>query len=156
MRPTRRIIIAIGSTLAVAALNAPTASAAPPTREVIPVQSDSIYTNLCAFPLRVQDQGTFIVRAFTDATGFVVRTTHVSGMFTDLGIGLGHALRGLESNSGRLILSVTVITGFLAGGLVGALSFAAVLYRALYLPAGLAFCVAIGYAVLKMVRRARP
>ena len=75
MRPTRRIIIAIGSTLAVAALNAPTASAAPPTREVIPVQSDSIYTNLCAFPLRVQDQGTFIVQTFTDATGFVVRTT---------------------------------------------------------------------------------
>jgi hypothetical protein len=75
MRPTRRIIIAIGSTLAVAALNAPTASAAPPAREVIPVQSDSIYTNLCAFPLRVQDQGTFIVQTFTDATGFVVRTT---------------------------------------------------------------------------------
>jgi uncharacterized membrane protein YoaK (UPF0700 family) len=89
-------------------------------------------------------------------SGFVVRTTHVSGMFTDLGIGLGHALRGLETNSRRLILSVTVITGFLAGGLIGALSFAAVLYRALYLPAGLAFCVAISYAVLKMVRRARP
>ena len=75
MNPTRRIMTAIGSTLAVAALNAPTASAAPPTREVIPVQSDSIYTNLCAFPLRVQDQGTFIVQTFTDATGFVVRTT---------------------------------------------------------------------------------
>ena len=75
MRPARRIITAIGSTLAVAALNAPTASAAPPAREVIPVQSDSIYTNLCAFPLRVQDQGTFIVQTFTDATGFVVRTT---------------------------------------------------------------------------------
>ena len=36
MNPTRRIITAIGSTLAVAALNAPTASAAPPTREVFP------------------------------------------------------------------------------------------------------------------------
>ena len=89
-------------------------------------------------------------------SGSVVRTTHVSGMFTDLGIGLGHALRGLESNSRRLILSVTVITGFLAGGIVGALSFAAVLYRALYLPAGLAFCVATSYAVFKMARRARP
>ena len=97
MRPTRRIIIAIGSTLAVAALNAPTASAAPPAREVIPVQSDAIYTNLCAFPLRVQDQGTFIVQTFTDATGFVVRTTttipHYRAVLTNQAT--GYSMNGL-------------------------------------------------------------
>ena len=88
-------------------------------------------------------------------SGSVVRTTHVSGMFTDLGIGLGHALRGLESNSRRLILSITVITGFLAGGIAGASAFAAVLYRALYIPASVAFGVSASYAVYKVVSRVR-
>ncbi len=31
----------------------------------------------------------------TTYSGAVVRTTHLSGMFTDLGIGFGHALRGM-------------------------------------------------------------
>lgn len=88
-------------------------------------------------------------------SGSVVRTTHVSGMFTDLGIGLGHALRGLESNSRRLILSVTVITGFLAGGIAGALAFAAVRYRALYIPASVAFGVSASYAVYKVASLVR-
>jgi uncharacterized membrane protein YoaK (UPF0700 family) len=55
-------------------------------------------------------------------SGAVVRTTHVSGMFTDLGIYLGHALRGLPINMKRLQLSFLVISGFLCGGIFGTLA----------------------------------
>ena len=68
-------------------------------------------------------------------SGAIVRTTHVSGMFTDLGIALGHALRGLPVDHRRLTLCAIVICGFLAGGGLGALSFRLVHYYALTIPA---------------------
>src|SRR5262245_27899044 len=56
-------------------------------------------------------------------SGTVIRTTHVSGMFTDLGIFLGHALRGVPVDVRRLKLCGVVICGFLCGGIVGAAAF---------------------------------
>ncbi len=53
-------------------------------------------------------------------SGAVVRTTHLTGMFTDLGIFLCHALRGLPVDRRRLKLCFSVISGFLAGSFVGA------------------------------------
>ena len=55
----------------------------------------------------------------TTYSGAVVRTTHLSGMFTDLGIGLGHALRGLPLQKRRLLLCGLIISCFLAGGIAG-------------------------------------
>jgi hypothetical protein len=46
-------------------------------------------------------------------SGAVVRTTHLSGMFTNLGI----FLRGLPVDARRLSLCVTVVSGFLCGRL---------------------------------------
>ena len=48
----------------------------------------------------------------TTYSGALVRTTHLSGMFTDLGIGLGHLLRGLPLPVRRLSLSALIIGGF--------------------------------------------
>jgi hypothetical protein len=58
-------------------------------------------------------------------------------MFTDLGIGLGHALRGMPVQRRRLLLCTLIIAGFLAGGVLGALLFAAIGYDALLVPATL-------------------
>lgn len=71
-------------------------------------------------------------------SGAVIRTTHVSGMFTDLGIYLGQALRGLTVDSRRVKLYLFLISGFIAGGVVGAIGFQRYHYSALWLPAGLA------------------
>ncbi len=71
-------------------------------------------------------------------TGSIVRTSHVSGMFTDLGMFVGHAVRGLPVDRRRVRVSLTVICGFLVGGLVGAGAFRALSYSAVLLPAGLA------------------
>jgi uncharacterized membrane protein YoaK (UPF0700 family) len=81
-------------------------------------------------------------------SGAVVRTTHLSGMFTDLGIALGHWLRGMPVEMRRVSLCLLVIGGFSLGGVLGALGFDRLGYAALYLPAGLVLAAALGYAVL--------
>ena len=85
----------------------------------------------------------------TTFSGAVVRTTHVSGMFTDLGIMLGHALRGMPLARRRLGLCVLVISFFFAGGLLGAFLFARFGYSALYLPAALTGVVGVGYVLYR-------
>ncbi len=82
-------------------------------------------------------------------SGAVVRTTHLSGMYTDLGISLGHALRGLPVDKRRLRLSITVISGFLVGGIGGGLAFGVLSYSALMLPAILTAGVAVTYVVYR-------
>ena len=83
-------------------------------------------------------------------SGAVVRTTHVSGMFTDLGIFLGHALRGLAVDSRRLRLCLLVISGFLSGGIVGTFAFQVFGYSALLFPASLTAVVSVIYGLYRL------
>lgn len=83
-------------------------------------------------------------------SGAVVRTTHLSGMFTDLGIFLGHALRGVPVDHRRLRLCLIVISGFLCGGIAGAFAFKALSYSALLFPASLSAIVAIAYGLYRI------
>jgi len=90
----------------------------------------------------------------TTFSGAVVRTTHLSGMFTDLGIGLGHLLRGLPLQVRRLTLSGLIIGGFLAGGIIGAWLFLRFGYDALLAPALLTGCTGATYIGYRLTRRA--
>ncbi|WP_312367903.1 YoaK family protein [Stenotrophomonas sp.] len=85
----------------------------------------------------------------TTFSGAVVRTTHLSGMFTDLGIGLGHLLRGLPLQLRRLTLSGLIISGFLAGGVIGAWLFLRWQYDALLAPALLTGISGLGYVLYR-------
>jgi uncharacterized membrane protein YoaK (UPF0700 family) len=85
-------------------------------------------------------------------SGAVVRTTHVSGMFTDLGIFLGHAVRGLPVDSRRLRLCFIIISAFLCGGIAGAASFRALAYRTLFIPAALIGVTALAYTLKSFTR----
>lgn len=89
----------------------------------------------------------------TSYSGAVVRTSHVSGMFTDLGIALGHVLRRAPVHPRRLLLCGVVISGFFAGGIAAALLFERNGYGALSLPAALTTALAIANAVHVMRRR---
>lgn len=82
-------------------------------------------------------------------SGAVVRTTHVSGMFTDLGIFLGHALRRLPIDTRRLKLCFLVISGFLSGGIAGTFAFSRFGYSALLFPASLTAAVSIAYGLYR-------
>jgi len=88
----------------------------------------------------------------TTFSGAVLRTTHLTGMFTDLGIGLGHALRGQDVPRRRILLSALVICGFLAGALLGALLYRHWGSRMLYLPAALTGAAGGGYALYRQWR----
>lgn len=85
-------------------------------------------------------------------SGAVVRTTHLSGMFTDLGIFLGHALRGLSVDTRRVWLCFLVISGFLCGGIAGTLFFQAFGYYALLFPASLTALVSIAYGLYQICK----
>ena len=91
----------------------------------------------------------------TTYSGALVRTSHVSGMFTDLGIMLGHALRGLPLSNRRLALCALVISFFFLGGVAGALLFAVTGYAALYAPAALTGCTGLGYFAYRQLTPAR-
>ena len=91
----------------------------------------------------------------TTFSGAVVRTTHLSGMFTDLGIGLGHLLRGLPLQVRRLTLSGLIISGFLGGGVVGAWLFMHFRYDALLAPALLTGLTGIVYVLYQQWARWR-
>lgn len=82
-------------------------------------------------------------------SGAVIRTTHLSGMFTDLGIYLGHTLRGLPVDTRRLRLCLVVISGFFCGGVAGAFLHHAIGYSALYIPSALTASVAVAYTVFR-------
>jgi uncharacterized membrane protein YoaK (UPF0700 family) len=88
-------------------------------------------------------------------SGAVIRTTHVSGMFTDLGIFLGHSLRGLPVDARRLRLCLLVISGFLSGGVAGAVAFHHLGYSALFLPSGLTASTAFVYGCYLLHRHRR-
>ena len=96
------------------------------------------YSAACACGLQNAMMSTF--------SGAVVRTTHISGMFTDLGIFLGHAIRGLPVDAQRVRLCFLIITGFFTGGVVSALLFPSLGYSTLYVPGGMTAVASLAYA----------
>jgi uncharacterized membrane protein YoaK (UPF0700 family) len=88
-------------------------------------------------------------------SGAVVRTTHLSGMFTDIGIAIGHSIRGLPMDRRRVRLYLLIISAFLCGGVVGAGAFRSFSYATLFIPAGLTGLTSLTYGLYKM-RRTRP
>jgi uncharacterized membrane protein YoaK (UPF0700 family) len=82
-------------------------------------------------------------------SGAVIRTTHVTGVFTDLGISLGHVLRGLPVDRLRLRVCILVATTFMFGGAMGALVFEHMQEHALLIPAALTGACGLGYGVYR-------
>ena len=88
-------------------------------------------------------------------SGATFRTTHLSGIFTDLGIYVGQRLRGLEVDMLRIQVCVLVASHFILGAAAGALGFAALQERVLLVPAALTGAVGLGYAIYRhRMRRA--
>ena len=83
----------------------------------------------------------------TRYSGAVVRTTHVTGIFTDLGIMIGAALRGEPFNRRQCSLFLVIITGFVFGGVVGCELFSRYEFKALALPASVCFVLALAYRI---------
>jgi len=83
----------------------------------------------------------------TTYSGAIVRTTHVTGIFTDLGIMLGSKFRGQALDKRKAKLFLFIVVGFILGGTAGALLYAQLSFQALYFPAGICLIMAAIYRV---------
>ncbi|MBU3023963.1 YoaK family protein [Aestuariibacter sp. A3R04] len=81
----------------------------------------------------------------TTYSGAIIRTTHVTGIFTDLGIMLGSIFKGEALDRRKAKLFVYIILGFIFGGTSGALLFTHFVFNALFIPAVVCMLVAIAY-----------
>jgi uncharacterized membrane protein YoaK (UPF0700 family) len=88
-------------------------------------------------------------------SGMVFRTTHVSGMFTDLGIYIGQRLRGLPVDTLRIGVCLLVVTTFTLGGVAGAVLFQHLGEHALLIPAALTGLCGVSYGIYEQYTMAR-
>lgn len=83
----------------------------------------------------------------TTFSGAVIRTTHVTGIFTDLGIMLGAKCRGDVFDQRKALLLTLIIVGFISGGVLGAYFFAILTFKALIIPALTCLFLALLYFI---------
>lgn len=81
----------------------------------------------------------------TTYSGAVIRTTHVTGIFTDLGIMIGEFFRGKKLDKRKAKLFITIISGFVLGGTLGAFLYTKYHFMALLLPTSICFFIAVVY-----------
>jgi uncharacterized membrane protein YoaK (UPF0700 family) len=89
----------------------------------------------------------------TSYSGAVIRTTHMTGIVTDLGIAVGLLARRERVDWRRVGLYATLLAGFFAGGVLGALGFARFGYDTLLIPAGICGMTGTGYGLFKHFTR---
>ena len=81
----------------------------------------------------------------TTYSGAVVRTTHVTGVFTDLGLMLGARLRGEAFDRRKANLLLLIIAGFISGGIIGTVLFGNFGFFAFVLPVTICCVLATSY-----------
>ncbi len=77
--------------------------------------------------------------------GTIIRTTHLSGVLTDLGLALGYRVRGLEAEPKRIILHLLILIGFFIGGLLASLIYPLLKLNSFLVPAVLSLTLSILY-----------
>lgn len=88
-------------------------------------------------------------------SGSTMRTTHMTGMVTDLGIACGHFLRGATVDWYKFRLYGVLLLGFFFGGVLGALGYHRFGYDTLLFPAVLSGVTGLGYTAYKHYDRTR-
>lgn len=87
----------------------------------------------------------------TTYSGAVIRTTHLTGLFTDLGILVGSWLRGEAFDKRKFMLFLLIIIGFIGGGVLGAWLYLRLHFVALAVPA----VICVGLAIIYHFYRVR-
>ncbi len=77
--------------------------------------------------------------------GLNIRTTHVSGIVTDLGLAFGHFVRGHSIGRLKIGLLISLLLGFFLGGLFAAFLFLKGGPWTIIIPSLMAFLIALGY-----------
>ena len=77
--------------------------------------------------------------------GTIIRTTHLSGVLTDLGLALGYYFRGFSSEKRRVILHLLILFGFIIGGMIATIIHPYLQLNAFLIPAGLSLILSLVY-----------
>ena len=85
----------------------------------------------------------------THYSGAVIRTTHVTGLITDIGIAIGLRLRGIPIDVRRIRLHLVLLFGFFSGGMMGSLGYTQIGFSALMIPATLSGLAGVAYFAFK-------
>ncbi len=85
----------------------------------------------------------------TNYSGAVIRTTHMTGIVTDLGIEAGRFLMGMGLDLKKIRLLGMIFSGFLIGSALGALGFDRFGYNTLAIPAALCGISGLMYVVVR-------
>ncbi|AXY60087.1 MULTISPECIES: YoaK family protein [Acinetobacter] len=80
--------------------------------------------------------------------GTIIRTTHLSGVLTDLGLAMGYRLRGLKVENRRIILHLLILSGFLTGGLIASFIYPLLKLNSFLIPAALSLAMSMVYWIL--------
>lgn len=80
--------------------------------------------------------------------GAIIRTTHLSGVLTDLGLALGYRIRGLDVEPRRVILHVLILLGFFGGGLLASWLYPYLKLNAFLIPVVLSLTLSLTYWVI--------
>jgi len=94
----------------------------------------------------------------TSYSGAVIRTTHITGIITDLGIAAGSALRRDKVDRRRVGLYLLLTAGFIGGSVLGGWGYVAIGFYTLLFPAVLTGVSGLGYAAYRIhqARRSGP
>jgi uncharacterized membrane protein YoaK (UPF0700 family) len=91
----------------------------------------------------------------TKYSGAVIRTTHMTGIFTDLGIMFGAVLRKETFDKRKFILFILIILGFIVGGSIGSIFYKMYQFYTLLIPVCICFVLAFAYRVYRLRARAQ-
>jgi uncharacterized membrane protein YoaK (UPF0700 family) len=89
----------------------------------------------------------------TSYSGAVIRTTHMTGVVTDLGLAIGHALRRQRIDWMRVRLHAVLLAGFALGAAGGAVAFGRWEYSAMLVPVLVTFTMGASYTTFVQLRR---
>ncbi len=99
---------------------------------------DFVFLSLLAFSCGAQNA------IFTHYSKSIIRTTHMTGITTDLGIGLAKYFITRDDDEGRINkIRIDLILSFLLGSLAGAFIFPQIQYLAFLVPAALSFGIGL-------------
>ncbi len=89
----------------------------------------------------------------THYSGAIIRTTHMSGIITDLGIAVGLKMTGEPIDARRAGLYLVLFAGFFTGGILGSLGYMWIGFETLLFPAVLTGLAGCGYFAFKHLAR---
>jgi len=80
--------------------------------------------------------------------GTIIRTTHLSGVLTDLGLALGYRVRGLVVERRRVVLHLLILSGFLIGGLCASWMYPYLKLNSFLVPTALSLILSVVYWII--------